>query len=155
MKGRQPASRYPAMTLYPDPKHRKSDPVRCYETPLFLRPQRLKWLALRNAFSPESPALFHQKIGLDIDSIDSILTHRFEERSVEISRVSLDCYFRVRYQIEVFPYPYQDILQLLRAEKRRSPASNVDRVKGIESRTVHLHLFEESIQKIRNGRDGC
>jgi hypothetical protein len=43
---------------------------------------------------------------------------------------------------------------LLRAEKRRSSASNVDRIKRIESVVVHLHLFEEGIKKIRDSRDG-
>src|SRR4030042_5529488 len=95
-----------------------------------------------------------ERLDSDIDSIDSNLTHQFKRRLIEISRVGLDSYFWVRYQIEVFLYPFQDVFQLLRAEKRRGSASNVDRVKRIESVMVHLHLFEESIKKIRNSRDG-
>src|SRR4030042_5768622 len=98
-----------------------------------------------------------KRLDSDIDSIDPNLTHRFKERSTKISRVRLDCYFRgysrVRYQIEVFLYAYQRVFQLLRAEKRRGSASNVDCFNSIESVSVHLHLFEESVQKIRNRRD--
>jgi hypothetical protein len=43
----------------------------------------------------------------------------------------------------------------LRAEERRCPTSHVDRLKRVESVIVHLHLFEESIEKIRDSRDGC
>ncbi len=57
--------------------------------------------------------------------------------------------------MEVFPYACEDIFQLPRAEKRRRSASDVDRVKRIESATIPLYLLEEGTEKIRDRGNGC
>src|SRR4030043_1088949 len=85
--------------------------------------------------------------GLDsnIDSIDANLSQRFKEGLIEVSGVGLDGYFCIRDKMEAFPYPHQDFFELFGAEKRGGSAADVDRVKRIESVTIHLHLSEESI----------
>jgi hypothetical protein len=107
---------------------------------------------------PSSKKVQHfliKRLDSDIDSVDSDLTYRFKIRSIEVSRVGFDSYFRVGYQVEVFPNSYQDVFQLLGAKKRRRSASNVDRVKRVKSITVHLHLFKEGIQKAGKGGEEC
>jgi hypothetical protein len=39
------------------------------------------------------------------------------------------------------------------AKKRRGSPSEIDCIKGVEPVMIHLHLFDEGIQKIRDGRE--
>lgn len=103
--------------------------------------------------SQKAKRFFIKGLNSNIDSIDSNLSSRFKERVVQISRIGFKGNFGVRYQMEVLPYIDQNVLQLLRAEKRWGSTADVDRIKRIETMAIHLHLLEECIKEIRDGRD--